>query len=182
MGMLMQMREGNYTNKTAMENCIRYATRTRVNEERQDELIGWGGMGVGCYTVPELAIQQFCGVQKVYGKGGRKLHHEVFNLTSMEFERLGCNYDYVYQIAARCAEYYYFMGYQVVFAIHHARNAQKGNKGVHLHFVVNSVNFMTGGKWHTGMRESYVRERMFNQIMIDFIDEKFNPLEFMPYA
>lgn len=178
MGMLMQMREGNYTNKNAVGNCIRYITRTRINENRQGELIAWGGMGVGCYTVPELAIQQFCGVQKAYGKGGRKLFHEVYNLRDEEFERLGCNYVFVYQIAVRCAEYYYRFGHQVVFAIHHVRNVQKGNKGVHIHFVINSVNFMTGGKWHTGMKESYGREMMFNQIMRDFVEEKFNPLEF----
>ena len=180
MGMLMQMTYGNYTNKDAIENCIRYITRTRVNEDRQNELIGWGGMGIGCYTVPELAIQQFRGVQRAYGKDGRKLYHEVFNLTDMEFEGLRCNYDFIYQIAAKCAEYYYQLGYQVIFAVHHARNVQKRNKGVHIHFVVNSVNFMTGGKWHTGKRESYGRGLMFNQIMRDFVEERFNPLEFMP--
>ena len=180
MGMLIQMTLGSYTNEEAVENCIRYITRTRANEDRREELIAWGGMGVGCYTVPELAIQQFCGVQKVYGKDGRKLFHEVYNLRDEEFEKLGCNYDFVYQIGVKCAEYYYLMGHQVVFAIHHARNAQKGNKGVHIHFVVNSVNFMTGGKWHTGMKESYGRNLMFDQIMKDFVEERFNPLEFMP--
>lgn len=174
------MTYGNYTNKDAIEKCIRYITRTRVNEDRKNELIGWGGVGVGFYTVPELVIQQFRGVQRAYGKDGRKIFHEVYNFLDEEFEQLFCNYDFVYQIAVKCAEYYYLMGNQVVFAVHHARNAQKGNKHVHIHFVVNPVNYMTGEKWHTGMRESYGRGLMFNQIMRDFIEERFNPLEFMP--
>ena len=181
----MQMRYGNYTNKNAVENCIRYITRTGANEDRRHELSAWGGAGVGCYAAPELVIQQFCGVQKVYGidrRGGRRLFHEVYNLTDREFESLGRNYDFVYQIAMKCAEYYYLMGHQVVFAIHHTRNVQMGNKGVHIHFVVNSINFMTGGKWHTRMRESYKREQIFNQNMREFIEDNFYPLEFMPFG
>ena len=180
MGILVQMTYGNYTNKDAIENGIRYITRTRIKEDRKNELIGWGGVGVGFYAEPELVIQQFRGVQRAYGKDGRKIFHEVYNLMDAEFEQLFCNYDFVYQIAVRCAEYYYLMGYQVVFAVHHAINAQKGNKGVHIHFVVNSVNYITGEKWHTGMRETYRRGIMFNQIMRDYIEERFNPLEFMP--
>lgn len=181
MGMLMQMRKGNYTNKDAVENGIRYITRTRENEWRGEELIKWGGAGIGYYTSPELAILQFCGVQKVNGieaRGGRRLFHEVFNLRDVEFEQLGSNYDYVYQIAMRCAGYYFYMGHQVVFAIHHARSDQKGNRGVHIHFVVNAINFLTGAKWHTGMRQSFGREQIFNQFMRDLVEEKFNPLEF----
>lgn len=182
MGMLMQMRRGSYVNKDAVENCVRYITRTRANEYRGNELIAWGGAGVGYYDLPEFVIQQFSGVQKTYGiegRGGRRLYHETFNLTDAEFEQLGRNYDLVNQIAIKCAEFYYLMGHQVVFAVHHARSNQKGNRGVHIHFVVNAVNFMTGEKWHTGMRQSFMREQKFNQIMRDVIEEKFNPLEFM---
>lgn len=179
--MLMQMRRGSYTNKDAVENCIRYITRTRANEQRENELIAWGGVGVGCYASPELAIQQFCCVQKIYGidkRGGRRVHHEVYNFMDEEFEKLGRNYEYVYQIAMKCAEYYYYMGHQVVFAIHHVRNAERENKGLHIHFVINSVNFFTGRKWHTGIQETYGRELLFGQIVRNFIEERCNPLEF----
>lgn len=55
-------------NEDAVEKVIRYITRTRKNEDRADELITWGGMGVGCYASSELVIERFRAVQEVYGK------------------------------------------------------------------------------------------------------------------
>ena len=54
-----------------------------------------------------------------------------------------------------------------------------GNKGAHIHFVVNTVNFMTGKKWHTNFRQSYNREQDFNRNIIDTVCERvIEPLEF----
>ncbi len=170
MAMLIMMRYGNYTNSNAVENLIRYITRTRKQEERANELIAWGGWGIGCYATPELVIGQFRSVQKLYGieaRGGRRLFHEVLKLTDQEFEQLGLDYDKLFQIAVRCAEYYYRMGHQVVFAIHYSK---VNNMGVHIHFVVNAVNFMTGKKWHTNMRENYHRDQWFNEKMREFMN------------
>ena len=171
MAMLMMMRQGNYTNKNAVENVIRYITRTGDKEEHREELVAWGGMGVGCYATPELVIRQFCRVQDCYnieGRGGRRVFHEVLNITEEEFVWMGRSYDSVYQTAMKCAEFYYSMGFQVVFAVHHSKNRQVWNQGVHIHFVVNSVNYMTGRKWHTGIRESYTREKTFDENMWKF--------------
>ncbi len=186
MAMLMMMgrKKGSYMNADAVENVIRYITRTRQNEDRADELIAWSGMGVGCYASPELVIDQFHAVQDVYGikaKGGRRIYHEVLGFREEEFERMWRNYGLIYQIAVECAKKYYSMGHQVVFAIHHApKDGQMGNKGVHIHFVVNTINFMTGKKWHTGFRQSYARERGFNQNMRNVTNEKIiEPLYFM---
>lgn len=44
----------------------------------------------------------------------------------------------------KCVKLTYLIGYQVVLAVHHARNDQKGNKGVHIHLVLNAINVMTG--------------------------------------
>lgn len=172
MAILMMMKKGHYVNSDAIENVIRYVTRTRVNESRADELIAWGGCGVGCYAIPELAIEQFRYVQHTYGiqtRGGRKLYHETFNITADEFERLNRDYGVVYQIAAKCAEFYFSLGHQVVFAVHYTKNEWTMNKGLHIHFVINAVNFKTGKKWHTNFRESFCRERDFNMIMGQFM-------------
>ena len=166
---MMGRRKGNYMNEDAVEKVIRYITRIRPNEDRADELIAWSGMGVGCYASPELVIEQFCAVQEVYGikaKGGRRIYHEVLGIREEEFERMWRDYGLVYQIAAECAQRYYSRGHQVVFAIHHApKDSQTGNSGVHIHFAVNTVNFMTGRRWHSYFRESYNREQDFNRNM-----------------
>lgn len=171
---MMGRRNGNYVNKDAIENVIRYITRTRKNEDRGHELIDWGGMGVGCYASPELVIEQFHYVQNAYGKAdGRKVYHEVLGFTEEEFDRMWRDYGLVYRIAMENASKYYSMGHQVVFAIHHApKDNGSRNSGVHIHFVVNTVNFMNGKKWHTSFRQKYSREQGFNQNMRDVIAEK----------
>lgn len=182
MAMLMMMRQGNYTNRDAVENVIRYITRTRRNEDRRNELIAWGGYGVGCYATPELIIEQFECVQNVYGmgiRGGRRMFHETLNIRKEEFEWLERDYGTIYRIAMKCAEYYYSVGHQVVFAVHYTENEWGVNKGVHIHFAVNSVNFQTGNKWHTNRRESYKREENFNLIIRSFMKEGYHvPLFF----
>lgn len=187
MAMLMMMRQGNYTNLDAIENVIRYITRTRKNETRGDELITWGGMGVGSYASPELVIEQFHFVQMAYGinKNGRMLYHETFNITDEEFDKLDNDYNRVKQIALECAKIYYSNGYQVAFAVHDARkkeeiNIEKINKGVHIHFAVNAVNFTTGRKWHTSMKENFNRERSFNGILEGFMLDE--PNRFSPFG
>lgn len=180
---MMGRKKGSYINEDAVENVIRYITRTRKSEDREDELIAWGGMGVGCYGSPELVIEQFRAVQRAYGKetnSGRKIYHEVLGFMEDEFERMWRDYGLVYQIAEECAGRYYSMGHQVIFAIHHApKDGQAGNKGVHIHFVINAVNFMTGRKWHTSFRQSYTRERDFNQSMREVTNERvIEPLYF----
>ncbi len=174
MAMLMMMRRGGYTNKDAVDNLIHYVTRTRRNEDRGDELVAWGGMGVGCYGGPELAITQIRYVQDCYGieaRGGRRMFHEVLCIRDEEFGWLAHSYGAAYQIGMGCAGYYYSMGFQVVFAVHHPKHKQPdssiANKWVHIHFAVNTINFRDGRKWHTSFRENYARERAFNDIMGD---------------
>ncbi len=174
MAMLMMMKRGNYENSDAIEKVIRYVTRTRVNENRADELISWGGRGAGCYATPELVIEQFHYIQSTYGiqaRGGRRLFHETFNITAEEFDQLNRDYGIVCRIAAECAEFYFSLGHQVVFAVHYSENRRTVNKGLHIHFVINAINYRTGKKWHTHFNESFRRERDFNMIMRKFMQQ-----------
>lgn len=185
MAMLVIMRRGNYTNEDAVENVIRYVTRTRKNETRKDELIAWGGYGIGWYGGdPELAIEQFKYVQDVYGinsRGGKRIFHEVLGIKDTEFALMWNDYGIVYQIAMDCAQKYYAMGHQVVFAIHHTlKDIPEANKGLHIHFVVNAVNFRQGNKWHTSIRQSDSRQEEFKQNMRSEITKRVEePLEFL---
>lgn len=171
MAMLMMMKRGTYTNCDVVEKVIRYITRTRPMEDRADELITWGGMGICTYQTPELVIEQFCRLQVAHGiasRGGSRIFHEVMGIKEEEFAKLGYDYNRVYQMAMSCAKQYYEMGHQVIFAIHHAKHdCQIRNRGLHIHFVVNAINFRTGKKWHTNMRQNHTREQIFNNYMRD---------------
>lgn len=171
MGILLTMNWGNYTNSNAVSNVIYYVTRTGKRADRADELQGYGGCGIGIYDNSEDIIQQFLCVQNCYGiknRGGRRMYHEVFCLDDEEFNGIGCSVTILNQIAMECAKIYFDLGHQVVYAIHH-----EIEKKWHIHFAVNSINFLNGKKWHTGMRESTGRERRFNEILRYFIGKQY---------
>lgn len=173
MAILITMRKGKYTNNDAVENVLRYVTRTRPMEDRADELIAWGGWGIGTYQTPELTIEQFRRLQKIHRieTRGSRIFHEVLRMTEEEFGRLGYDYGRILQIAANCAKYYYAKGHQAVFAVHLGKaDCLDGNKGLHIHFVVNTINFMTGNKWHSNIRDNTARERFFNDVIQGFMD------------
>lgn len=173
MGMLISMAykenpnycrgKANYSNKNAVENVIRYVTRSRPNEDRADSLISYGGSGVRCYGTPEEMINQFLYVQYVYNidrRGGRRLYHEVFNLTDEDFKRLCFDLNQVNIFAQTICNVYYKMGHQVVYAIHY-----EPEEHLHIHFVVNTINFRTGRKWHEYKASTACREMLFNEIL-----------------
>ena len=153
----------NYSNKDAVEKVIRYVTRSRVNEDRFDNLISYGGVGVNCFGRPEEMITQFLYVQRIFNiesRGGRRLYHEVFNLTQEDFCRLCLDLNQVNILAQTICSVYYQMGHQVVYAIH---NEQEEH--LHIHFVVNTINFITGRKWHEYKYSVTEREKVFNEIL-----------------
>ena len=109
MAILITMRKGRYTNNDAVGNVIRYVTRTRPMEDRADELVAWGGWGIGTYQTPELSIEQFCRLQQIYRieTRGSRIFHEVLRMTEEEWGRLGYDRGRLFQIAANCTHYYY---------------------------------------------------------------------------
>ncbi len=153
----------NYSNLDAVSNVIHYVTRTRYDEDRADELLGYGAAGAGYYLSADDIIQQFLFVQNVFHinqRGGKRMYHEVYNLLDEEVERLEYNPAELWYLGMECCQVYYQMGFQVVFAIHFDYG-----KRYHIHFAVNSINFITGLKWHTSLPEIKQREAVFNQIL-----------------
>lgn len=151
-----------YTNPDVVENVIRYVTRTRVNEQRADELIAIGGKGI-YYNLPvEDIINQFWGVQDLYNinqRGGRRIVHEIYSLSDQDFIDMNCEYINVYVVAELISEYYFKQGHQVLFAIH-----RDPEKKVHIHFVINSVNYINGKKYHSSKMDLDERKEEFNSI------------------
>ena len=163
MGLLIMANEGRYTNLGAVNHTIRYITRTRKNENRRNELICFGGSGIGSYLPSEEIIHQICYVQKVYNinaRQGRRMYHEFFLISPEEFEMMNGNWNYVQSLAEECCQIYYSMGFQVVYAVHYDLE-----KKLHIHFCVSTINFHTGRKWHSSKNDLKVREAIFNGLM-----------------
>jgi Relaxase/Mobilisation nuclease domain. len=151
---------GRYANVDAVENLIRYVTRTRPNEQRRDELYGYGGAGVFRYDTPEIMAARFNAVQDAYEisrRKGRRMVHEVFSVADREFGGLNCDMGLLNQIALELCRVYYSQGFQAVYAIHWDKE-----KKMHIHFAVNAVSFVTGKKFCTSVRGNRDRGRSFN--------------------
>lgn len=178
-GNTIRYKNRNYTNADAVENLIRYVTRTRENESRGRDLIAYGAVGADYSYSIENLIQQFRFVQYIYGinsRGGRRMYHEVFNLKDCEKERLANDPEMLWQVGRECCQAYYYMGHQAVFAIH-----WEPEKRCHIHFAVNSINFRNGRKWHTTIAEIKQREGDFNEILCKYeimATGAIEPLEF----
>lgn len=160
MGKLINM-GGRYANADAVDNVIRYVTRTRSDEQRKEELQEYGGLGFFRYDTTETMIARFKAVQNAYGIGyrkGKRIFHEVFSITDREFEGINCDMKLLNQIALELCGEYYRQGFQVVYAIHWDKE-----KKLHIHFAVNAVSFMTGKKFITSKDGNNERERLFNE-------------------
>ncbi len=162
MGKLINIK-GKYKNTDAVSNVIKYVTRTRENEKRSNELVTYGGTGVGNYASPEIMEQRFNIVQNLYGinyRKGRKVLHEVFSITDSEFKKIGSDMGLVKQIALEMCREYFNEGFQAVYAVH-----WEEEKRLHIHFAVNSVSFVTGKKIDTSINSNDRRGEKFNKIM-----------------
>ena len=172
MAKLFIMNYGSYTNKNAVENVIRYVTRTRLNEDRYKELIDWGSFNTYIYDDnwnknPEMVIKQFIDVQNFYEikkRRGLRIHHETFNLLDEEYEAITDVDPLLTSLMISCCRYYDDLGFQVLYAVHNSKN-----KGVHIHFVVNGISYRTGCKWHSWGHEDRMRENVFNGFLQDYV-------------
>lgn len=161
-------KKNNYSNRKAVEKLIRYVTRTRRDEGQGHDLLLYDVVGAINVASVDDIIQQFLFVQHVYGieqRGGKRMYHEVFNLMDEEVDLLGHSIQRLWQLGMGCAQIYFGMGFQVVFAVH-----WELGKRYHLHFAVNSISFINGRKWHTSLPEIHQREEMFNRILYNCRD------------
>ncbi len=173
-------KKGRYSNPDAVEKLLRYVTRTRENENRAGDLISYGAVGTDYFHSVDDMIQQFGYIQYIHGintRGGCRMYHEVLNLADLELERLGYNAGMLWQVGMECCQVYYQKGHQAVFAVH-----WEPEKRCHIHFAVNSINFINGLKWHSSLPEIKEREGIFNEILRKYqimATGAIEPLEFL---
>lgn len=155
-------RQSYYKNTDAVENVIRYILRERYCETRRPDLISYGGAGIDINASAATIINQFLAIQNLYKideRGGRRLVHEVYSFSDEEFKMLGENYALVDYVAREISAYFYAQGFQIVYAIHN-----ESGKRVHIHFVMNTINFRTGKKFVSRGEDFKYRLMFFNQI------------------
>lgn len=159
-----------YFNIKAAKNLIRYVTRT--NGLSKDDLITWGGIGVAEFMGPDGMIRQFGDVQQMHrrkGGFGRYADHEVYSCSSVEERLIKEKKIDVDKIARKMAYDFYEKDHcQVVYGAH---TKDRGNDCIHIHFVINSVNFATGNKRRENMRQTQERQDRFRQILKEEIEK-----------
>lgn len=134
-----------YTSYKAMENLIFYIMAAKKTPNR---IIG----AIAVYPIEkEEIVRQFKQTQILHRnqKKNRALHiilsfstEEAQWLTFKDYEKIG------YSIA----NYYGKVNHQVVFALH------EDTDNPHIHFAVNTVNYITGKKYHQ-QHKDYIKIR-----------------------
>ena len=159
-----------YSNFQDMVNLIRYVTRT--NGLSKDDLITWGGIGVAEFMGPDGMIRQFGDVQQMHkrkGEFGRYADHEVYSCSSVEERLIKEKKIDMDKVARKMAyDFYERDRCQVVYGAH---TKHRGSDCIHIHFVINSVNFATGNKRRENMRQTQERQDRFRQILKEEIEK-----------
>ena len=159
----------NYTNRQAVKFVIDDITRNRENEKYEYQLLGYGAVGVNHFLPVEDMIATFRYVQEAYNienRGGRRIYHEVFWFNQDEVMRLNWDVGLMWQFAYEVAtEFFYKKGHQVIFAIHYDLNGK-----YHIHFAVNTINYLTGAKLHTFKTDIKEREVACNVILQKYLN------------
>lgn len=135
-------------NKVSLKKTLNYICK----EEKTDKkLIS----GKDC--IPENAYEEMMAVKQMYKKitGREKIHFvQAFSPTDK------LTYEQAHKIGFRMAEY--FKGFQVVVATHIDR------EHIHNHFVLNTVNFNTGLKFHQSKQDMQKIKDFSNKICKEY--------------
>lgn len=159
----------NYSNKNAVKFVIDDITRNRENEKYGHQILGYGAIGANHFLTVEDMIAAFCYLQRAYdidNRRGRRMYHEVFWFSPDEVMMLNWNvklmWYYAYEIAM---EFWYKRGHQVIFAIHYDMQGK-----YHIHFAINTINYLTGAKLGTYKKDLSEREALCNTILQKYLN------------
>lgn len=138
MAILKLMRDP-YTNDDAVTNLVDYV----LNENKMPSRI-FGGTGISLSAPAESMYK----IKNAYDKAtGKQAEHFILAFNQMEQRLLATTF--IYEIAYEICEF--FQGVQVLFAVHEVNNAylsdDYGDNAIHIHFVVNTINTLTGNKF-----------------------------------
>ena len=134
--------------KCSMSYIFKYVTD---DEKTEDKLIS----GVNCS--PESAFDEFTYVKERFGKtDGRQYYHIIQSFSPDD----DVTPKMAHEIALKFAEC--FPGFQILIATH------TNKEHIHTHFVMNSVNFETGKKFHQTEKEMEERKKYSNRLCREY--------------
>ena len=147
-----QLGQIKYHDETARKNVIDYCLQP---DKTSPELIGGIGVNIGQATYEMTRLAQ------AYGKdSGLRLRHWILSFSPQEARRFRKRkYEMLKNIAWYAAEYY-GNEYQTIFAVH------TDGECPHIHFVMNTVNFVTGSKYG-GKKKDYFQ---YQKYLSDFFE------------
>ncbi|OUQ13517.1 hypothetical protein B5E84_17285 [Lachnoclostridium sp. An14] len=157
-------RKSSYCQEGDIGRVVRYVIRQREFEDRADELISWGACGLPEWEDADVIVETFRVPQRQYrrkGAFGRFLDHEVYDFSPFEQTEMESRNLEVDGIGRAMARNIYREGFQVLYAVH--RKADSGD--LHIHFVINTVNFKTGKKRHENKTAVSERRKAFHEIV-----------------
>jgi len=146
---LIKVVPGKYDNCDALKKTFDYCTKKIYDGEGCKY---WDGAGICSYST-DSAVFDMIQVKYYHGKMDKKqLHHFVIHLKRKEIDdyceygSYGMKYDkrndqgFDTVIGLETCEIIYNLGYQNAFFLH------EDSSCYHIHFILNSVNFITGAK------------------------------------
>lgn len=149
-----------YNDKKSVANLIKYAITEKDKKRNKIGKVRYiGGIGID-YADEKKAIQQMHTIKKYYGKSDkRQAYHFI-----MSFAKEINDAQKIYLIGSAIAERF-FCDYQLLFAVH------EDTECIHIHYVVNSVSFRTGLKWHMNKKEFVEFKRNIENTVEMLLDE-----------
>lgn len=152
----------NHKGKKALYNAMNYIVAKKDKDrEKTGKARFVGGMGVD-YTNIDKAVRQMRAVKKYYGKTDkRQLYHYCLSFT----KDIG-DAQQVYMVGRSIADKF-FSGYQVLFAVHE----DSKSRHLHIHYIVNSVSYKTGLKWHMSKKEFTEFKKKIEESAEQLLDE-----------
>lgn len=130
-----------YQNIGCIKNLVEYIMKDKITQKR---VRFCGGTGVD-YIFFQKAYKQMKSVKKYFKKlSGRQVWHYVLSFPfSPSNENILIAYEIGLEIINTC-----FKNYQSIFAVH------ENTDNLHIHFLINSVSYIDGRKWHLTIWES----------------------------
>lgn len=136
-----------YKNTRSINNLVRYALakdKDYIKDSRVKPKVRYCDSNCVDISDPRKAVEQIKAVQKFFKKtDGRKMYHYILSFPD-EIKDAKEVYEAGLEIMNK-----FFNEYQTIFAVH------EDTDHLHIHFVFNSVSYLTGKKWCINFKEFY---------------------------
>ena len=130
--------------KRNIDDGVHYLKESCKYVLKKPETVSFGGYGVTPYD-PDIAYNQMMSVKKYFGKtSGNPLIHIIVSYENSVKTIIGAI------DISRLIVMYFCSRYQLLWAVHHK---ERGCSKYHLHIVINSVSYLDGKMFHSGIQE-----------------------------